>query len=115
MKGCMAIHKVGTEAETIEKFGKGQVQIWRRSYSVTPPGGETLEMTAARSIPYFKDQIIPALKNGLNVFIAAHGNSLRSIIMYLDGLSKEEVVKLELATGEPIIYDYRDHEFIKQY
>lgn len=101
------------KAETMEKFGKEQVQIWRRSYDVAPPGGESLEMTAARSIPYFKEQIVPALKNGLNVFIAAHGNSLRSIIMYLDNLSKEEVVKLELATGEPILYEYADHQFTK--
>ncbi len=99
------------KAETIEKFGKEQVQLWRRSYDVAPPGGESLEMTAARSIPYFKDQIVPVLKKGLNVFVSAHGNSLRSIIMYLDNLSKEEVVKLELATGEPIIYDYQDHQF----
>lgn len=100
------------KAETMEKFGKEQVQIWRRSYDVAPPGGESLEMTAARSIPYFKDYIVPALKNGLNVFISAHGNSLRSIIMYLDNLSKDAVVKLELATGEPIIYDYFDHQFV---
>lgn len=101
------------KAETMEKFGKDQVQIWRRSYDVAPPGGESLEMTAQRSIPYFKDEIMPALKNGLNVFVSAHGNSLRSIVMFIDNLSKEEVVKLELATGEPIIYDYLDHQFIK--
>lgn len=101
------------KAETMAKFGKEQVQTWRRSYDVAPPGGESLEMTAARSIPYFKNEIIPVLKQGLNVFISAHGNSLRSIIMYLDNLSKDEVVKLELATGEPIIYDYRDHQFVK--
>jgi len=71
-------------------------------------------MTAARSIPYFKEEIVPALKNGLNVFIAAHGNSLRSIMMYIEDLSKEDVVKLELETGVPIIYDYQDHQFIKQ-
>lgn len=102
------------KAETMAKFGKEQVQIWRRSYDVAPPGGESLEMTAARSIPYFKEEIVPALKNGLNVFIAAHGNSLRSIMMYIEDLSKEDVVKLELETGVPIIYDYQDHQFIKQ-
>lgn len=102
------------KAETIKKFGEKQVQVWRRSYDVAPPGGESLEMTAARSIPYFKDQIVPVLKNGLNVFISAHGNSLRSIIMFLDHLSKEEIVKLELATGEPIVYEYKDQSFIKQ-
>lgn len=102
------------KAETMDKFGKEQVQIWRRSFDIAPPGGESLEMTAARSIPYFKEQIVPALKNGLNVLITAHGNSLRSIIMFLDNLSKEEVVKLELDTGVPIIYDYKDHQFFKQ-
>ena len=102
------------KAETMEKFGKEQVQIWRRSYDVAPPGGESLEMTAARSIPYFKEKILPILKKGLNVFVSAHGNSLRSIMMHLDNLSKEEVVKLELETGVPIIYDYQDHQFIKQ-
>lgn len=102
------------KAETIEKFGKEQVQLWRRSYKVAPPGGESLEMTAARSIPYFKNEIVPALKNELNVFVSAHGNSLRSIMMYLDNLSEDEVVKLELATGEPIIYEYQDHQFFKQ-
>lgn len=102
------------KAETMDKFGKEQVQIWRRSFDIAPPGGESLEMTAARSIPYFKEQIVPVLKNGLNVLITAHGNSLRSIIMFLDNLSKEEVVKLELDTGVPIIYDYKDHQFFKQ-
>lgn len=101
------------KAETIKKFGEEQVQKWRRSYDIAPPAGESLQMTAARSIPYFKDQIVPALKKGLNVFISAHGNSLRSIIMFLDNLSKEQVVKLELATGEPIIYEYKDQKFIK--
>lgn len=94
--------------ETMEKFGEEQVKIWRRSYDVAPPEGESLEMTAARSIPYFKEKIVPYLEQGKNVFVSAHGNSLRSIIMYLDGLSKEEVVQLELATGEPVIYNYLD-------
>lgn len=102
------------KAETIEKFGKEQVQKWRRSYDIAPPGGESLEMTAARSIPYFKDEVVPALKNGLNVLVSAHGNSLRSIIMFMENLSKDEVIKLELATGEPIIYNYHENQFIKQ-
>lgn len=102
------------KAETMEKFGRDQVQIWRRSYDVAPPGGESLQMTASRAIPYFKEHIVPALKNGLNVFIAAHGNSLRSIMMILDNLSGEQVAKLELATGEPIIYTYKDHQFFKK-
>lgn len=94
------------KAKTAEKFGKDQVHIWRRSFDVAPPEGESLKDTAERTIPYFNDEIVPFLKEGKNVFVSAHGNSLRSIIMHLDKLSKEEVVSLELATGEPIIYEY---------
>jgi 2,3-bisphosphoglycerate-dependent phosphoglycerate mutase len=94
------------KAETAKKFGAEQVKIWRRSYDVPPPNGESLEMTAARSIPYFKENILPHLHAGKNVFIPAHGNSLRSIIMHLDGLSKQQVIDLELGTGVPIVYDY---------
>lgn len=99
--------------ELAEKFGKEQVQIWRRSYDIPPPEGESLEMTAARSIPYFEENIVPCLDEGKNVFIAAHGNSLRSIIMQLDGLSAEEVVRLELATGLPVMYTYENGNFTK--
>ncbi len=94
------------KAETAKKYGEGQVHIWRRSFDVAPPEGESLAMTAKRTLPYFQEKIIPCLKNGKNVFICAHGNSLRSIIMHLDGLTKEEVVNLELATGEPIVYAF---------
>ena len=94
------------KAETAAKFGADQVKIWRRSYDIAPPGGESLEITAARSIPYFKNNVLPLLKDGKNVFICAHGNSLRSIIMSLDNLTKDEVIHLELATGDPIIYNY---------
>lgn len=99
--------------ETREKFGDEQVKIWRRSYDVAPPGGESLKDTADRSIPYFKEKIVPELQKGKNVFVSAHGNSLRSIIMYLDGLTKEQVIQLELATGEPVIYDYVDGKWEK--
>ncbi len=92
--------------ETAEKYGADQVHRWRRSYDEPPPNGESLEMTAARSIPYFKNQVLPLLKEGQNVLISAHGNSLRSIIMYLDSLDKEQVLKLEIPTGKPIIYNY---------
>lgn len=102
------------KAETAEKFGAEQVHIWRRSYDVPPPHGESLEMTAARSIPYFQQHILPELKNGRNVFVSAHGNSLRSIIMFLDGLSKEEVLKLELPTGVPVLYECHNGAIIKQ-
>lgn len=101
------------KAETAKKFGAEQVQIWRRSYDVAPPNGESLEMTAKRTIPYFLDEIMPRLKDGKNVFVSAHGNSLRSIIMHLDKLNKEQVVKLELATGEPIIYDFFEDGYKK--
>lgn len=100
--------------ETRAKYGAQQVQIWRRSYDVRPPNGESLEMTAARSTPYFKEKVLPQLDLGKNVLICAHGNSLRSIIMVLDHLSKDEVVKLEIATGEPITYDYTNGTFTKQ-
>ena len=101
------------KAETAEKFGAEQVHIWRRSFDVAPPGGESLAMTAARSIPYFDKEIVPLLKKGQNVFISAHGNSLRSIMMELDGLSKEQVVALELATGVPVIYEFDAGRFHK--
>jgi 2,3-bisphosphoglycerate-dependent phosphoglycerate mutase len=100
--------------ELREKYGTDQVQIWRRSYDVPPPGGESLKMTAARSIPYFEQNIVPCLKKGKNVFVAAHGNSLRSIMMKLDNLSPQEVVQLELATGLPVIYNYENGRFTKQ-
>ncbi len=100
--------------KTAEKFGAEQVHIWRRSYSIAPPNGESLEMTAKRTIPYFENTIVPFLKDGKNVFVSAHGNSLRSIIMDLDGLNKEEVVALEIPTGKPIVYDFENGTFTKR-
>jgi 2,3-bisphosphoglycerate-dependent phosphoglycerate mutase len=99
--------------ETRQKYGAEQVQIWRRSYDVPPPNGESLEMTTQRAIPYFEKTILPMLQSEQNVLISAHGNSLRAIIMYLDGLSKEEVVALELATGDPIVYTYSNGKLKK--
>jgi 2,3-bisphosphoglycerate-dependent phosphoglycerate mutase len=99
----------------MKKYGKEQVHIWRRSFDVPPPAGESLKMTAARSIPYFEKTILPYLQQGKNVFIAAHGNSLRSIIMQLDQLTPEQVVNLELATGEPILYNFYNGQFTKEY
>ncbi len=92
--------------ETREEFGDEQVHIWRRSFDQAPPEGESLEMTAARTIPYFKEKILPLLLEGKNIFISAHGNSLRSIVMYLDGLTRDQVTHLELATGEPLFYTF---------
>src|SRR3989344_6378419 len=93
------------KAETAEKFGAAQVKIWRRSYDVAPPNGESLKDTAARTLPYFESKILPLVKAGHNVLIAAHGNSLRSIVMDLDQLTRDQVLKLEIPTGAPIIYD----------
>ncbi len=86
------------------RFGEEQVHIWRRSFDVPPPGGESLKDTAARTLPYFHTEILPRVTAGERVLVAAHGNSLRSIIMDLEGLSGEEIVARELATGSPIIY-----------
>lgn len=99
--------------ETRDKYGDEQVHIWRRSYDVPPPNGECLADTAARTIPYFQEKIVPHLASGQNVLISAHGNSIRAIIMHLDGLSKEEVLNLEVATGVPIIYEYDSGNFTK--
>lgn len=99
--------------ETIDKYGAAQVQLWRRSYDVAPPGGESLAMTAARTIPYFQTQIVPQLEQGKNVFISAHGNSLRSILMVLENYSPAQIVALELATGEPLVYDFSEGQYTK--
>ena len=94
--------------ETREKFGNEQVHIWRRSYDVPPPNGESLELTATRTIPYLESTIIKSLKEGRNVFVAAHGNSLRSIVMSIENLSKEDVLNLEIPTGKPIVYEWAE-------
>ncbi len=99
--------------ETRKRFGEEQVHLWRRSFDIPPPHGESLEMTAKRSIPYFQKNILPHLKEGKNVLISAHGNSLRSIVMFLDNLSKEEILKLEIPTGEALIYHYSEGKFSK--
>jgi len=89
-----------------KEWGEDQVHIWRRSYDVPPPGGESLKNTAERVLPYFNSLILPKLLSGENILIAAHGNSLRSLVMQLDNLSKEEVIALEIPTGAPIIYSF---------
>ena len=89
-----------------EKWGEDQVHIWRRSYDVPPPGGESLKNTAERVLPYFNSSILPKILEGQNILVAAHGNSLRSLVMQLDNLSKEEVIALEIPTGAPIIYSF---------
>jgi 2,3-bisphosphoglycerate-dependent phosphoglycerate mutase len=92
------------KAEVTQRFGAAQVQRWRRSYDVAPPGGESLEATALRAIPFFDRAIGGDLHQGKTVLVVAHGNSLRSITMKLEALSPEDVVALELETGVPIAY-----------
>lgn len=91
--------------EARQKWGDEQVHQWRRGYDVRPPGGESLKDTADRVIPYFRKYIKPRLVKGENVIISAHGNSLRSLIMYLEDLTPEEIMKVELPTARPIIYN----------
>ena len=96
-----------------DKHGKEQVHIWRRSYDVPPPGGESLEMCAERTLPYLTEAIIPDLEAGKTVLVAAHGNSLRSIVMKIEGLSEDEVLNLEISTGVPRTYTYDDGMFTR--
>ena len=99
--------------ETRAKFGDEQVHIWRRSYDIPPPGGESLETCAQRTIPCLEELIIPDLKDGKTVLVAAHGNSLRSIVMHIEGLSKKEVLSLEIPTGTPRIYEFDGMQFFQ--
>jgi 2,3-bisphosphoglycerate-dependent phosphoglycerate mutase len=91
-----------------EKFGAEQVHVWRRSFDVRPPGGESLADTAARVVPYWEATILPEIRAGRNVLIAAHGNSLRALAMHLEGLSTDEVLALEIPTGVPILYEFSE-------
>ena len=91
------------------KWGAEQVQIWRRSYDTPPPGGESLEDTGERVMPYFNQEILPLIKKGKNILISAHGNSLRSMIKFLDNISDTEIVKLEIPTGAPIHFTFNEH------
>ena len=92
--------------ECRKKWGEEKVQIWRRSYDKGPPGGETLKETGERVMPYYLDEIFPLILDGMNIIISAHGNSLRSLIKYLDNISDEDIVKLEILTGAPIHYQF---------
>ncbi|AMB91845.1 2,3-diphosphoglycerate-dependent phosphoglycerate mutase [Aerococcus christensenii] len=118
------------KAETAQKYGDEQVHIWRRSYDVRPPqatgdqafdhryapldtrhmlAGECLKDTLNRTLPYWEDHIAPQLKTGHNVLVVAHGNSLRSLTKHIEGISDEDIMGVEIATGEPIIYDIDEH------
>lgn len=129
------------KAETAEKYGEAQVKIWRRSYDVKPPLleaddsrnpanqemyrnedkdlmplAESLETTVQRVVPYYEETILPEMKNGKRVLVAAHGNSLRALVMYLDHLSKEEIVSVNIPTGVPLVYEFDDQfHVVKHY
>ena len=102
------------KAETAKRFGDEQVLLWRRSYDVAPPHGESLKDTAARTIPYFNEKILPLVKAGQSILVVAHGNSLRSIVMLLDRMTKEQILELNIATGAPIIYELDVAGAVKQ-
>ena len=87
-----------------QKWGEEQVHIWRRSYDIPPPGGESLKDTAARVLPYYEREILPRVLKGERVLVAAHGNSLRALVMVLDKLSQKEILEVNIATGAPIVY-----------
>jgi 2,3-bisphosphoglycerate-dependent phosphoglycerate mutase len=91
--------------ETVKKYGEAQVKIWRRSYDVPPPGGESLKDTAERVLPYYEQTIKPYLLKGETILVAAHGNSLRALIMELEQLSREQVLELNIPTGAPLLYE----------
>ncbi|MCA1243206.1 2,3-bisphosphoglycerate-dependent phosphoglycerate mutase [Stappia stellulata] len=94
--------------EARQKFGEEQVHIWRRSFDVPPPGGESLKMTAERVLPYYHSEILPQVLAGKRVIVAAHGNSLRALVMELEGLTPDQILQRELATGAPIVYRLTD-------
>ena len=93
------------KAETAKKYGDDQVKIWRRSYDVRPPGGESLQDTAERVLPYYEKVIKPRLLAGETILIAAHGNSLRALVMELEQLTREQVLELNIPTGAPLLYE----------
>ena len=97
------------------KWGEEQVHIWRRSYDIPPPGGESLKNTAERVLPYFNSEILPKIKESQNILVAAHGNSLRALVMELEKISSDEIVKLEIATGDPLTYKCSDQGITRIY
>lgn len=111
--------------ETAEKYGDEQVHIWRRSYDVPPPSdvtdlnpegiSESLKDTAERTLPYYREKIEPMVNAGKNILIAAHGNSLRSLVMFLDNLTREEVLQLNIPTGVPLVYEMNEGKILNKY
>ena len=100
--------------EARKKWGEDKVHQWRRSFDIPPPGGESLRNTADRVLPYYESNIVPRINEGLNILITAHGNSLRSLVMHLDKISSEDIVKLEIGTGVPLIYETESSKNIKR-
>ena len=100
--------------EAKKEWGEDQVHIWRRSFDTPPPGGESLKDTADRVLPYFEEEIKPLVEQGNNILICAHGNSLRSLIMSLEEISPSEIVKVEIGTGEPILFSYSTESRFKR-
>ena len=100
--------------EARKKWGEDKVHQWRRSFDIPPPGGESLKNTAERVLPYYERNIAPRINEGLNILITAHGNSLRSLVMHLDNISSEDIVKLEIGTGVPLIYETESSVNIKR-
>jgi 2,3-bisphosphoglycerate-dependent phosphoglycerate mutase len=96
------------KAQTAQEFGEDQVHVWRRSFDTPPPGGESLADTTRRTLPYFRDVIVPATREHDVVLVSAHGNSLRAIVKELDGLDDEAITGVEIATGVPMRYDMAD-------
>jgi 2,3-bisphosphoglycerate-dependent phosphoglycerate mutase len=96
------------KAETIEKYGAAQVELWRRSYGIRPPEGESLEDTFNRAVPYYKAEIEPKLKAEENILVVAHGNSLRALMMYLENINPEEIAKVNIPTGTPRLYTFNN-------
>ena len=93
------------KGETAEKYGDEQVHIWRRSFDIPPPNGESLKDTAARTLPWFRETVLGSIRSGQNVLVAAHGNSLRAIVMDLESLSPEEILEVNIDTGVPLVYE----------
>ena len=101
------------KAQTAEELGAEQVKVWRRSYDIPPPGGESLKDTADRTIPYFLREVLPQAQRDQTVLVAAHGNSLRSIIKELDGLDDEAIIGVEIATAVPLVYTIAEDGSVK--
>jgi 2,3-bisphosphoglycerate-dependent phosphoglycerate mutase len=102
------------KAETMKKYGDHQVHLWRRSYDINPPNGESLKDTCERTIPYYKNHILPELQAGKIILIVAHGNSLRSIIKYVENISDKEIPNVEIPTGVPIVYTFNSQMILQK-